>query len=74
MSSLHTTESEREPQGRESDTARNELAPTHLGTDEAASSRVENQSVPRPSQPVPQSGLSPVLTKYKKYLQSYLRT
>ena len=54
-----------------SDTARNELAPTHLGTDEAASSRVENQSVPRPSQPVPQSGLSPVLTKYKKYLQSY---
>ena len=61
----------REPQGRVSDTARNELAPTHLGTDEAASSRVENQSVPRPSQPVPQSGLSPVLTKYKKYLQSY---
>ena len=54
-----------------SDTARNELAPTHLGTDEAASSRVENQSVPRPSQPVPQSGLSPVLTKYKKYLQAY---
>ena len=47
------------------------LAPTHLGTDEAASSRVENQSVPRPSQPVPQSGLSAVLTKYKKYLQSY---
>ena len=47
------------------------LAPTHLGTDEAASSRVENQSVPRPSQQVPQSGLSPVLTKYKKYLQSY---
>ena len=47
------------------------LAPTHLGTDEAASSRVENLSVPRPSQPVPQSGLSPVLTKYKKYLQSY---
>ena len=34
-------------------------------------SQVENQSVPRPSQPVPQSGLSPVLTKYKKYLQSY---
>ena len=54
-----------------SDTARNELAPTHLGTDEAASSRVENKSVPRPSQPVPQSGLSPVLTKYKKYLQAY---
>ena len=47
------------------------LAPTHLGTDEAASSRVENQSVPQPSQPVPQSGLSPVLTTYKKYLQSY---
>ena len=47
------------------------LAPTHLGTDEAASSRIEYQSVPRPSQPVPQSGLSPVLTKYKKYLQSY---
>ena len=54
-----------------SDTARNELAPTHLGTDEAALSRAENQSVPRPSQPVPQSGLSPVLTKYRKYLQSY---
>ena len=65
---VHTTEREREPHGRESDTARNELAPTHLGTDEAASSRVQNQSVPRPSQPVPQSGLSPV---YKKYLQSY---
>ena len=71
LSSLHTTESEREPQGRESDTARNDLPPTHLGTDKAASSRAENQSVPRPSQPVPQSGLSPVLTKYKKYLQSY---
>ena len=47
------------------------LSPTHLGTDEAASSQVENQSLPRPSQPVPQSGLSPVLTKYRKYLQSY---
>ena len=67
----HTTGSEREPQGRESDTARNDLPLTHLGTDEAASSRVENQSVPRPSQPVPRSGLGPVLTEYKKYLQSY---
>ena len=69
--SLHTTGSEREPQGRESDTARNDLPPTHLGTDEAASSRVENQSVPPQSQPVPRSGLGPVLTEYKKYLQSY---
>ena len=68
MSLQHTTESEREPQGRESDTARNDLPPTHLGTDEAASSQA---SVPRPSQPVPQSGLGPVLAEYKKYLQSY---
>ena len=48
-----------------------ELPPTHLGTDEAASFRVENQFIPQPSQPVLQPGLSPVLAEYKKYLQSY---
>ena len=62
------TESKRETQGRVSCTATKgspQPLPT-LGT--SAGNAPSSQAK---SQPVPQSVLSPVLTKYKKYLQSY---
>ena len=60
---LHFTESKRKTQERVSCTAtKGSTLPT------PGRSAGNAQAV---SQPVPQSGLSPVLTKYKKYLQAY---
>ena len=59
------TESKRETQERVSCTA-TKGSPQRLPT--PGTSAPSSQAV---SQPVPQSGLSAVLTKYKKYLQSY---
>ena len=65
---FHFTESKRETQERVSCTA-TKGSPQPLPTPgTSAGNAPSSQAV---SQPVPQSGLSAVLTKYKKYLQSY---
>ena len=65
---LHFTESKRKTQERVSCTA-TKGSPQPLPTPgTSAGNAPSSQAV---SQPVPQSGLSPVLTKYKKYLQAY---
>ena len=65
---FHFTESKRETQERVSCTA-TKGSPQPLPTPgTSAGNAPSSQAV---SQPVPQSGLSPVLTKYRKYLQSY---
>ena len=65
---FHFTESKRKTQERVSCTA-TKGSPQPLPTPStSAGDATSSQAV---SQPVPQSGLSPVLTKYKKYLQSY---
>ena len=62
------TESKRETQGRVSCTA-TKGSPQPLPTPGTSAGNAPSSQAK--SQPVPQSGLSPVLTKYKKYLQSY---
>ena len=57
------TERERETQGKVSNTVTEGFSHPLPPTPGTSANAV--------SQPVPQSGLSPVLTKYKKYLQSY---
>ena len=65
---LNFTESKRKTQERVSCTA-TKGSPQPLPTPgTSAGNAPSSQAV---SQPVPQSGLSPVLTKYRKYLQSY---
>ena len=65
---FHFTESKSETQGRVSCTA-TKGSPQPLPTPgTSAGNAPSSQAV---SQPVPQSGLSAVLTKYKKYLKSY---
>ena len=65
---FHFTESKRETQERVSCTATKGSPPPLPTPGTSAGNAPSSQAV---SQPVPQSGLSPVLTKYKKYLQSY---
>ena len=65
---LHFTESKRKTQERVSCTV-TKGSPQPLPTPgTSAGNAPSSQAV---SQPVPQSGLSPVLTKYRKYLQAY---
>ena len=65
---FHFTESKRETQGRVSCTATKGSTQPLPTPGTSAGIAPSSQSV---SQPVPQSGLSAVLTKYRKYLQSY---
>ena len=65
---FHFTESKRKTQGRVSCTA-TKGSPQPLPTPGTSAGNAPSSQAK--SQPVPQSGLSPVLTKYKKYLQSY---